>query len=223
METVKASIACAHEFSEATFGVAYPIRHTYLDTYVREHGLLFPEPLPVKFDGKIIDWILFDTPHFKLEERLKGINLAIENRFYHNIDYNGADFDPSQKAFTPLYNEARFDPASLHKGWWASKGETRPSWFISVRKDGRVVLCQIERDGSRRRLGRKIDIAKTEDHFYAGAISWYPPPEKGASANPLYAYEGLAHLRFSGPDAGEVIFLTERGQETMTIKRCQDK
>lgn len=220
LETVKASIACAHQFSEATFGIAYPIRETYLDRYVREHDLMLREPYPVTFDGKIIDWIIFDTPHFPVEERLKGINLAIENRFYHNIDYNRPGFDQSQKAVIAIHDAPREKPDPCHTGWWSIQEETAPSLFMLVRNGEKATLFQTRRDDGRRPLLRKIDIEKTADHFYAGPVENYPPEKNGEKTAFRGSFEGLAHLRFSGPETGELIFLTETGQQAITIKRC---
>lgn len=87
LETVKESIECAHHFSDASFGVAYPIFRTFLYDYVINNHYLLPQPVPVKHKGKTIDVIVFDTPHFPAEERLKAVELAIEAKFYHGIEY----------------------------------------------------------------------------------------------------------------------------------------
>ncbi len=85
LETVKESIECARRFSEATFGIAYPIFHTFLYDYVKKNNYLLPEPVPIKYKGNIIDLIVFDTPHFPVEERLKAAELAIEAKVYHGL------------------------------------------------------------------------------------------------------------------------------------------
>lgn len=87
-ETVKESIECARHFPEVTFGIAYPIAHTFLYDHVRNNNYFLPEPVPIKHKGKIIDWILFDTPHFTVQERLKAVDMAIKAKFYHNVNYN---------------------------------------------------------------------------------------------------------------------------------------
>ncbi len=87
LETVKESIECTRRFKDATFGIAYPIEHTHLYDFVEEHKLRLEKPVPVKYHGQIIDWILFDTPQFPVKDRLKAVDLAIEAKFYHNIDY----------------------------------------------------------------------------------------------------------------------------------------
>ncbi len=86
LDTVKESIECARHFPGATFGVAYPIPHTALYDYVKSENLFLPEPVPVEYKGKTIDWILFDTPHFTVEERLKAVDLAIKARVHHNVN-----------------------------------------------------------------------------------------------------------------------------------------
>ena len=88
LETVKESIECARRFKDATFGIAYPIEHTYLFDFVKEHKYLLEKPVPVKYQGKIIDLILFDTPQFPVKDRLKAVDLAIKAKFYHNINYD---------------------------------------------------------------------------------------------------------------------------------------
>ncbi len=84
---MKESIECARYFSDATFGIAYPIPHTFLYDYVKNNNFFFPEPVPVKYKDKTIDWILFDTPHFPVEERQKAVDLAIKARLYHSVNY----------------------------------------------------------------------------------------------------------------------------------------
>ena len=88
LETVKKSIEFSKIFSEPTFGIAYPIPNTALYDYVEENGYLLPERVPIKHKGKVIDWILFDTPHFTVEERLQAVELAIKAKVYHGIDYS---------------------------------------------------------------------------------------------------------------------------------------
>ena len=87
LATVQESIERARHFSEATFGIAYPIPHTFLYDYIKINNYFLPEPVPIKYKDQIIDWILFDTPHFNVEERLKAVELAIEAKVYHNISY----------------------------------------------------------------------------------------------------------------------------------------
>ncbi len=88
LETVKKSLAIAHCFFRATFGIAYPIPHTYLYDYVMKNDLLLKERIPIEHNGKIIDWVLFDTPQFTVEERFEAVRLAIEAKVYHGIDYD---------------------------------------------------------------------------------------------------------------------------------------
>jgi radical SAM superfamily enzyme YgiQ (UPF0313 family) len=87
LETVKESIEYAQRFSESTFGIAYPISHTFLYDYVKNNNCFLPEPVPVKHKGETIDWILFDTPHFPVEDRLKAVELAIAAKVYRNVQY----------------------------------------------------------------------------------------------------------------------------------------
>ncbi len=88
LETVKKSLEVAKVFSKPTFGIAYPIPNTALYDYVKENDYFLPERVPIKHKGKIIDWILFDTPHFTLKERFEAVDLAIKAKMYHGIDYS---------------------------------------------------------------------------------------------------------------------------------------
>jgi len=90
LATVKESLKCARRFKKATFGIAYPIEHTYLWEFVEENKLRLDTPVPIKYQGKTIDWILFDTPEFPLNDRIKAVDLAIKAGFYHNINYDSS-------------------------------------------------------------------------------------------------------------------------------------
>ena len=87
LATVKKSIEHAKYFTQPTFGIAYPIPNTFLYDYISENGYFLPEKVPIMHKGKIIDWVLFDTPHFTLQERLEAVQLAIDAKVYHGIDY----------------------------------------------------------------------------------------------------------------------------------------
>jgi len=88
LETVKESIECARQFSEATFGIAFPIIKTFLYDYVKSNNLFLPEPVPIKFKNRTISKIIFDTPQFSVKKRLEAANLAIKEKFFHNINYD---------------------------------------------------------------------------------------------------------------------------------------
>ena len=64
---------------------------------------MLSKPTPVKFRGRIIDWVLFDTPHFPVEERLMAVDLAVKARMYHNINHN-----KSLKIVSKIYNELTY-------------------------------------------------------------------------------------------------------------------
>jgi hypothetical protein len=55
-----------------------------------EHDLFLKEPVPITHQGAIVDWILFATPDFSVDDRLEAVRLAIAARLYHNIDYSHA-------------------------------------------------------------------------------------------------------------------------------------
>jgi radical SAM superfamily enzyme YgiQ (UPF0313 family) len=87
LETVRRSIAVAARFKESTFGIAYPIPHTTLYDYVKKYGLFLDPPVPIEHQGRVIDWILFATPEFSVEDRLQAVREALTARVYHNVDY----------------------------------------------------------------------------------------------------------------------------------------
>jgi radical SAM superfamily enzyme YgiQ (UPF0313 family) len=88
LETAKKSIAAAKNFKESTFGIAYPIPHTKLFDYVKQYGLMLEKPVPIVHRGKTIDWVLFSTPEFSVEDRVEAVRLALEAKVYHNVDYS---------------------------------------------------------------------------------------------------------------------------------------
>jgi radical SAM superfamily enzyme YgiQ (UPF0313 family) len=94
LETAKKSIEIASRFKEATFGIAYPIPHTSLYDYVKNYGLFLKDPVPVTHNGRVIDWVMFATPEFPVEDRLEAIRLALAARVYHNVDYSAEAFTP---------------------------------------------------------------------------------------------------------------------------------
>ncbi len=65
IKTVQESLKCAKQFSEATFGIAYPIPHTYLYDYIQKNDYFLKEPIPIKHKGETIDWIMFDLRNFQ--------------------------------------------------------------------------------------------------------------------------------------------------------------
>lgn len=86
LESVRLSIATASRFQEAVFGIACPIPHTALFDYVEKHSLFLKEPVPVVHEGRVVDYILFATPEFTVEERLEAIRLAIDAGLYQDPD-----------------------------------------------------------------------------------------------------------------------------------------
>ncbi|HZS41083.1 MAG TPA: radical SAM protein [Polyangia bacterium] len=88
IETVKRSIEVAKRFDESTFGIAYPIPHTKLYDYVKQHGLFLDPPVPIPWGDQVIDYVKFATPEFTVEERLEAVRLALEARVYREVDYS---------------------------------------------------------------------------------------------------------------------------------------
>jgi len=102
LETAKKSIAAASRFKESTFGIAYPIPHTKLHDYVTAENRLLKEPMPIRHRGRVIDWVVFDTPEFPAEDRVEAVRLALDARVYHNVDYSAETLVAEAEADHPL-------------------------------------------------------------------------------------------------------------------------
>jgi len=66
------------------FYTALPYKDTLLWEYVKEHGRLLVNVESYKYHT-IVPRIIYDTPEFTYNERLKAIELAKENGFYNAL------------------------------------------------------------------------------------------------------------------------------------------
>ena len=82
-ESFKKALAQAEKFLNASFGIALPIYATDLYKYVVDEGYMLDKPEAVFYDGQVVAQILFATPEFTVEERVKAIYSAIDAGFYH--------------------------------------------------------------------------------------------------------------------------------------------
>jgi anaerobic magnesium-protoporphyrin IX monomethyl ester cyclase len=86
LSTIEESIEYAKtsNLNGVEFYTALPYKDTQLWEYATTHGRLLTDK-PVWEYHTINPRIVFETPEFTYEERLKAVNLAIENGFYHAL------------------------------------------------------------------------------------------------------------------------------------------
>lgn len=86
LDTVKESIEFAKmsNLTGVEFYTALPYKDTLLWEYVKEHGRLLVNVESYKYHT-IVPRIIYDTPEFTYNERLKAIELAKENGFYNAL------------------------------------------------------------------------------------------------------------------------------------------
>lgn len=89
LETVKESIAFAKNsnLTGVEFYTALPYRDSLLWEFVHEHGKLLCDAEPYTYHN-ISPRIIYETPEFSYEDRLKAIELATENGFYHALTHD---------------------------------------------------------------------------------------------------------------------------------------
>ena len=86
LDTVKESIEFAKmsNLTGVEFYTALPYKDTLLWEYVKEHGRLLVNVESYEYHT-IVPRIIYDTPEFTYNERLKAIELAKENGFYNAL------------------------------------------------------------------------------------------------------------------------------------------
>lgn len=86
LETVKESIdfAKSSNLTGVEFYTALPYKDSLLYEYVRSHGKMLTDQECYTFHN-ISPRIIYETPDFTYEQRLKAIELAIENGFYNAL------------------------------------------------------------------------------------------------------------------------------------------
>lgn len=89
LETVKESIEFAKisNLTNVDFYTALPYQDTLLWEYVKSHGTLLTDE-PVYRYHAITPRIIFETPEFSYQDRLKAIQLAIDNNFYDALTHD---------------------------------------------------------------------------------------------------------------------------------------
>jgi len=83
LDTIKESIEFAKmsELTGVEFYTALPYKDTLLLKYVKEHGKLLVDVESYKYHT-IVPRIIYETPDFSYDDRLKAIELAKENGYY---------------------------------------------------------------------------------------------------------------------------------------------
>ena len=86
LDTIKESIEYAKtsNLNGVEFYTALPYKDTQLWDYVTTHGRFLTDK-PVWEYHTINPRIIFDTPEFPYEDRIKAVDLAIKNGFYHAL------------------------------------------------------------------------------------------------------------------------------------------
>lgn len=89
LESVEESIEFAKtsNLTGVEFYTALPYRDSLLWEYVAEHGKLLTDVEPHNYHN-ISPRIIFETPEFTHEDRLKAIGLATKNGFYHALTHD---------------------------------------------------------------------------------------------------------------------------------------
>ncbi len=86
LNTVKESVEFAKtsNLTGVEFYTALPYKDTLLWEYIKEHGRLLVDVEPYEYHT-IVPRIVYDTPEFSYNDRLKAIELAVENGFYNAL------------------------------------------------------------------------------------------------------------------------------------------
>jgi radical SAM superfamily enzyme YgiQ (UPF0313 family) len=86
LETVKESIdfAKTSNLTGVEFYTALPYKDSLLYEYVKSHGKMLTDQESYSFHN-ISPRIIYETPDFTYEQRLKAIDLAVENGFYNAL------------------------------------------------------------------------------------------------------------------------------------------
>ncbi len=89
LESVKESIEFAKtsNLTGIEFYTALPYRDSLLWDFVQSHGKLLTDTEPYTYHN-ISPRIIFETPKFTYEDRLKAIELATKNGFYHALTHD---------------------------------------------------------------------------------------------------------------------------------------
>lgn len=89
LETVKESIDFAKNsnLTGVEFYTALPYRDSLLWDFVQNHGKLLTEAEPYTYHN-ISPRIIYETPEFSFDDRLKAIELATQNGFYHALTHD---------------------------------------------------------------------------------------------------------------------------------------
>ncbi|MCD4769187.1 MAG: B12-binding domain-containing radical SAM protein [Bacteroidales bacterium] len=86
LETVKESVEFAKmsNLTGVEFYTALPYKDTLLWEYIKEHGRLLVDVESYEYHT-IVPRIIYDTPEFTYNDRLRAIELAVENGFYNAL------------------------------------------------------------------------------------------------------------------------------------------
>lgn len=89
LETVKESIDFAKNanLTGVEFYTALPYRDSLLWDFVHKHGKLLSDAEPYTYHN-ISPRIIYETPEFSYKDRLKAIELATKNGFYHALSHD---------------------------------------------------------------------------------------------------------------------------------------
>jgi anaerobic magnesium-protoporphyrin IX monomethyl ester cyclase len=88
LDAVQESVRHASLFSQADFRITYPMPYTDLYNYLEANNLFLSEPILIKYGKSIIGRIIFETPGFSIQDRIKAINIALDKKLLHNVEYN---------------------------------------------------------------------------------------------------------------------------------------
>ncbi|MBU1011859.1 MAG: B12-binding domain-containing radical SAM protein [Bacteroidetes bacterium] len=123
LESVKESIEFARtsNLTGVEFYTALPYRDSLLWEFVEEHGKLLTDVEPYRYHN-FRPRIIFETPEFPFDDRLKAIELAGKNGFYHALTHDEKNV---------LLDSGRIMAQSIQK---IIKGKSGNKLYLGLRK-----------------------------------------------------------------------------------------
>jgi len=123
LESVKESIEFARtsNLTGVEFYTALPYRDSLLWEFVEEHGKLLTDAEPYRYHN-FRPRIIFETPEFPFDDRLKAIELAGKNGFYHALTHDEKNV---------LLDGGRIMAQSIQK---IMKGKSGNKLYLGLRK-----------------------------------------------------------------------------------------